>query len=277
MTESVGAKLRASRPAQVGGVLLVLYLLLALFAPVIAPEGVDDQKLSRRFEPPSFSAHLLGTDNLGRDVLSRVVYGARISLRVGFFAVGISALFGILWGGVAGFTGGWVDSLLMRAVDVMLAFPSILLAIAIVAVLGNSLTNTMIAVGVVGIPVFARLTRATVLSVKEMDYVEAARAQGASSGRILFLHILPNCVNPLIVQAALGTATAVLDAAGLSFLGLGAKPPSPEWGTMLSDTFRYYRSAPWCVVAPGTAIMGMVLGFNLLGDGLRDALDPRLK
>lgn len=279
----VWAKLKRSRPALLGAALLALFFFTALFAPWLAPDGPDDQDLHRRFQAPGFSSveghfpFLLGTDNVGRDLLSRVILGARISLRVGFFAVAISAVFGILLGAVAGYFGGVTESVIMRCMDIMLAFPSILLAIAIVTVLGNSLTNAMIAVGIVGIPVFARLTRAAVLGVKSMDYVEAARAQGASHARVLFVHVLPNCVNALIVQATLSTGTAVLDAAGLSFLGLGAKPPAPEWGTMLSDTFRYYESAPWCVVAPGLAIMGMVLGFNLLGDGLRDALDPRLK
>lgn len=276
MNERVWKRLTSSLPARIGAALLALFLVLALFADLIAPYGFNDQDLGLMFQPPG-REHLFGTDNLGRDVFSRVVYGARISLRVGFFAVAISAVAGVLLGALAGYFGGATDSLIMRSMDVMLAFPSILLAIAIVAVMGNNLTNAMIAVGVVGIPVFARLTRASVLTVKEMEYVQAARALGAGNLRLLRVHILPNCLNPLIVQATLSVGTAVLDAAGLSFLGLGAKPPTPEWGTMLSDTYRYYDRAPWLVLAPGLAIMGMVLGFNLLGDGLRDALDPRLK
>lgn len=276
MTESSWNKLKASRSAQLGGTMLGFFLLLALLAPWLAPYHYDDQDFGRQYRAPS-SHHWLGTDDLGRDQLSRVIYGSRISLKVGFFAVGISLVLGVLLGAVAGYFGGWPESLIMRTMDVILAFPSILLAISIVAVLGNNLTNAMIAVGIVGIPVFARLTRATVLTVRESDYVTAARALGVSETGILFQHVLPNCLSPIIVQATLSTGTSVLDAAGLSFLGLGAKPPSPEWGTMLGDTLKYFQNAPWCVIGPGIAIFGMVLAFNLFGDGLRDALDPRLK
>jgi peptide/nickel transport system permease protein len=270
-------KLLHNRSAQVGLVLCLGFALLALLAPWLAPYGFSKLNLAQRLLPPGAEGHFLGTDNLGRDLLSRLLYGSRVSLAVGLFSVGISVLLGVPLGAIAGYRGGRLDSLIMRAMDLLLAFPSILLAIAIVTVLGNNLTNAMIAVGIVGIPVFARITRASVLTVKEMEYVQAARTIGCSPSRILWVHILPNCLNPLIVQSTLSLGTSVLDAAGLSFLGLGAKPPTPEWGTMLSDSYRYYEQAPWLVMGPGLAILAMVLGFNLLGDGLRDALDPKTR
>lgn len=270
-------KLLHNRSAQVGLVLCLGFALLALLAPWLAPYGFSKLNLAQRLLPPGAEGHWLGTDNLGRDLLSRLLYGSRVSLAVGLFSVGISVALGVPLGALAGYRGGRLDSLIMRAMDLLLAFPSILLAIAIVTVLGNNLTNAMVAVGIVGIPVFARITRASVLTVKEMEYVQAARTIGCSPNRILWVHILPNCLNPLIVQSTLSLGTSVLDAAGLSFLGLGAKPPTPEWGTMLSDSYRYYEQAPWLVLGPGLAILAMVLGFNLLGDGLRDALDPKTR
>ena len=270
-------KLLKNRSAQVGLLLCLGFALLALLAPWLAPYGYSKLNLAHRLLPPGAEGHWLGTDNLGRDLFSRLVYGSRVSLAVGLFSVGISVSLGVPLGAIAGYRGGRSDSLIMRSMDLLLAFPSILLAIAIVTVLGNNLTNAMIAVGIVGIPVFARITRASVLTVKEMEYVQAARTIGCSPGRILWVHILPNCLNPLIVQSTLSLGTSVLDAAGLSFLGLGAKPPTPEWGTMLSDSYRYYEQAPWLVLGPGLAILAMVLGFNLLGDGLRDALDPKTR
>ena len=270
-------KMGHNRSAQLGAILCLSFLLLALLAPAIAPYSFQKLDLAHRLSAPGVGGHLLGTDNLGRDLWSRLIYGSRVSLAVGVFSVSISVIIGVPLGALAGYLGRWVDVVIMRAMDLLLAFPSILLAIAIVTVLGNNLTNAMIAVGVVGIPVFARITRASVMSVKEMEYVQAATTIGCSPSRILVVHILPNCLNPLIVQATLSLGTSVLDAAGLSFLGLGAKPPTPEWGTMLADTYRYYQQAPWLVVGPGVAILAMVLGFNLLGDGLRDALDPKTK
>lgn len=217
----------------------------------------------------------MGLDSNFRDLFSRVVYGARLSLQIGFVTTGVAVVIGALLGAVAGYLGGWADALIMRAMDVLLAFPSLLLAIAIVSVLGTGLINTLIAVAIVSIPVYARVVRASVLSVKEMDYVLASRALGASDVRILFVRILPNALTPLVVVAALGIATAILDAAGLSFLGLGAQPPTPEWGLMLGEERNSVFNAPHLVFFPGAAIMLTVLGFNLLGDGLRDALDPR--
>jgi len=270
-------KLWRNRSAQLGAVLCGVFLLMALLAPWLTTFPYDKLDLAHRLAPPGDFGHPLGSDNLGRDTWSRLVYGSRVSLAVGLFSVAISLGLGTPLGALAGYKGGRVDALIMRSMDLLLAFPSILLAIAIVTVLGNNLTNAMIAVGVVGIPIFARITRASVLSVKELEFVQAARTIGCSNARILWVHILPNCVNPLVVQATLSLGTSVLDAAGLSFLGLGAKPPTPEWGTMLADTYRYYEQAPWLVLAPGLAILGMVLGFNLLGDGLRDALDPKTR
>ena len=270
-------KLWRNRSAQLGAVLCGVFLLMALLAPWLTTFPYDKLDLAHRLAPPGDFGHPLGSDNLGRDTWSRLVYGSRVSLAVGLFSVAISLGLGTPLGALAGYKGGRVDALIMRSMDLLLAFPSILLAIAIVTVLGNNLTNAMIAVGVVGIPIFARITRASVLSVKELEFVQAARTIGCSNARILWVHILPNCVNPLVVQATLSLGTSVLDAAGLSFLGLGAKPPTPEWGTMLADTYRYYEQAPWLVLAPGLAILGMVLGFNLLGDGLRDALAPKTR
>lgn len=262
------------RGAVTGACLIGLFLLIAASAPWIAPHPPLEQELTRRLQPPS-SEHLLGTDDFGRDLLSRVLHGSRISLTVGLVAVVLALAVGGTLGLVAGFYGGAADLLLMRVVDVMLAFPSILLAIAVVAALGPSLTNAMIAVGITGIPVYARLVRGVVLQVKNLEYVTAAKALGARDGRILFRAVLPNCLAPIFVQSSLGLATAILDAAGLSFLGLGAQPPTPEWGAMLSQGRQLVLDAPWALTAPGVAILLSVLGFNLLGDGLRDLFDPR--
>ena len=262
------------RGALVGLVLIGVFLIMAAVAPWVAPHDPLAQDLAQRLEAPS-PANWMGTDDFGRDVLSRVLYGARVSLRVGLIAVAISLLFGGVIGLVSGFYGGSVDLFVMRVMDVVLAFPAILLAIAVVAVLGPSLNNAMIAVGITGIPVYARLVRGVVLQVKSLEYVTAARALGAGDARILLKAVLPNCVAPILVQTSLGLATAVLDAAGLSFLGLGAQPPTPEWGAMLSQGRELILDAPWALTAPGIAILLSVLGFNLLGDGLRDALDPR--
>ena len=267
-------RLRQNRLSVVGMVLIGGFLLLAFAAPLIAPADPMKQALYNRLSPPTLE-HPFGTDDFGRDILSRVIYGARISLRVGVFAVLIALVLGTCIGLVAGYWGGWIDQVLMRVMDLLLAFPSILLAIGIVAILGPGLENAMLAVGIVAVPQYARLIRASVLTVRETDYVLAARAMGASDVRILAIAILPNCLAPLIVQATLGLATAILDAAGLSFLGLGAQPPTPEWGAMLSQGRELIVRAPWVLAFPGGAIFFTVLAFNLVGDGLRDALDPK--
>lgn len=260
--------------ALTGGGLLVLLGAAALLAPLLAPADPLAQNLYQRLQPPG-GANLLGTDEFGRDVLSRVLYGARISLRLGVLAISAALGAGTLLGLLAGYRGGLADTLIMRLMDLMLAFPSILLAIAIVSVIGPGIDNVMIAVSIVLIPQFARLVRAAVLSIREHNYVEAARALGGSDSHILLWAILPNCLVPLIVQSTLSLATAILDAAGLSFLGLGAQPPAPEWGAMLSGGRDLLLRAPWVMAFPGLAIFAAALGLNLFGDGLRDALDPR--
>jgi peptide/nickel transport system permease protein len=267
-------RFRSNKVALVGGSLMVLFVAVALLAPWIAPYDPIEQHLYDRLSTPSFE-HPFGTDDFGRDVFSRVIFGTRISLRIGVAAVLIALVAGTVIGLSAGYYGGAIDQVLMRLMDLMLAFPSILLAIGIVAVLGPGLDNAMLAIGVVAIPQYARLIRASTLSVREADYVQALRALGANDVRILWTAILPNCLAPLIVQATLSLATAILDAAGLSFLGLGAQPPTPEWGAMLSGGRELILSAPWVLTFPGIAIFVTVLAFNLMGDGLRDAFDPK--
>jgi peptide/nickel transport system permease protein len=269
-------RLLRHRGALVGGAMILVIGLAAILAPVIAPYAPDDMGVGPSLAPPS-AGYLMGTDTFGRDILSRILHGAQLSLRVGVIAVAISAGFGILLGLVAGYYGGWIDAVLMRIIDVLLAFPGILLALAIVSVLGISLTNLMIAVGIGGIPSFARLVRGSTLTVKENLYVTVARSIGARDGLIIFRHILPNVVSPIIVYATLRIAFAIIATSSLSYLGLGAKPPTPEWGVMLSDGREFMRVAPWVTTFPGLAIMLSVMGINLLGDGLRDALDPRLR
>ena len=259
-----------------GAILVVLVLLFALLAPVIGPEGYDAQDLMTRLKPPS-GQHVLGTDELGRSILSRLAWGGRYSLEIGLVSVLIGAGVGILIGTISGFYGGLTDRILMGAMDVLLAFPGILLAIAIAAGLGPGLFNLMVAVGVRNVPSFARLVRGQALSVRGLDYVEAVSALGARDERVLARHVLPNILAPIIVLASLNIATAILSAAGLSFLGLGAQPPIPDWGSMINAGRQYLRTAWWIGVFPGLAIMLTVLGFNLMGDGLRDLLDPRLK
>ena len=262
-----------NRAAVAGAVVLVLLALLAAGADLLVPYGPRAVDLDRVLEGPS-TEHWLGTDDLGQDLLARLLHGARISLLVGAVSVGIAVAVGVPLGAIAGFAGGWVDSLLMRVTDVMLAFPSIVLAIAIVAALGPSLSNLMIAVGVVAIPTYARQVRASVLEVKAEDYVTASRALGASPARVLLRSVMPNCLTPLLVLATLDYGVAILEAAALSFLGLGPEPGTPEWGKMLADAQNLFSRAPRVVVAPGLCISAAVLAFNLLGDGLRDALDP---
>ncbi|QLG63926.1 nickel transporter permease [Halorarum salinum] len=258
----------------VGLLFVSLVVLSAVFAPAIAPEGPNEQDLFDRLESPS-AEHPMGTDQLGRDVLSRLLYGARISLRIAVVVVTITLAIGTAVGLVAGYAGGWVDEALMRVVDVLLAFPGILLALVIAGILGPSLTNIMIALAVVGWTQYARIIRGSVLSVKEEEFVKSAQLMGVSRARILLRHVLPNVVTPVVVLATMDMAYVILGTAGLSFLGLGAQPPTPEWGTMLSQGRNYVDTAWWIVNFPGLAIMITVLGFNLLGDGLRDVLDPR--
>lgn len=269
-------RFRKNKMALIGSGIVLFFILLAIFAPFIAPYDMNDQQLSMRLQAPS-KDHIFGTDDFGRDIFSRVVYGARISLWVGFFSVLGSVVIGSLLGIIAGYYGRWIDAVISRIFDIMLAFPSILLAIGIVAVLGPSLKNALIAIAIINIPNFGRLIRSRVLSIKQEEYITAAKAIGMSDARILFHHILPNSMAPIIVQGTLAIATAIIEAAALGFLGLGAQPPNPEWGKMLADSKAYLTQAPWTMIFPGLAIMLTVLGFNLMGDGLRDALDPRMK
>lgn len=265
-----------NRLALIGLGIVIFFIILAIVAPWIAPYSFKEQNLSQRLLAPS-SEHWFGTDDFGRDIFSRVVYGARISLWVGFFSVLGSVVLGTALGIISGYYGRWVDAIISRIFDIMLAFPSILLAIAVVAILGPSLQNALIAIAVINIPNFGRLVRSKVLSVKQEEYIMAARAVGMKDSRILFRHILPNSISPVIVQATLAIATAIIEAAALGFLGMGAQAPTPEWGKMLSDSKQYLMQAPWTLFFPGMAIMLTVLGFNLMGDGLRDVLDPKMK
>jgi ABC-type dipeptide/oligopeptide/nickel transport system permease subunit len=275
------------RSAQVGMVILFFLVLIAIFAPLIAPyDPTKIIKEAKRRDTPCVhilgcedakAEHIMGIDGNSRDLFSRVIFGSRLSLQIGLSTITFAIILGGIIGALAGYIGGWVDTLLMRIMDVLMAFPSLLLAIAIVTVLGTGLINALLAIGIVSIPRFARLVRASVLSTKELDYVAASRALGASPMRLLFMRILPNSITPLIVQGTLGIATAILDAAALSFLGLGAEPPRPEWGLMLGEEKNSVFNAPHLLIFPGIAIMLTVLSFNLVGDGLRDALDPRLR
>jgi peptide/nickel transport system permease protein len=265
-----------SRNIMVGAAILLVVSLMAVFAPQLTdfdPEGIVPPD---RLKSPD-AAHYFGTDNFGRDIFTRVLYGGRLSIQVGLVSVALASMTGTALGLVSGYFGGWIDALIMRVIDVMLSFPSILLALAIVAVLGRSLSNVMLAIGIATIPVYARIVRGSTLSVKEIDYVLSARAIGVPVWRILFHHILPNVLAPLIVVTTNGIAGAIISGAALSFLGLGAQPPTPEWGIMLSEGRVYLRTAWWVTTFPGLAIMITVMSINLLGDGLRDVLDPRLK
>ena len=269
-------RLLRSRNVVLGSVVLSIIIVMAVLAPVITPYDPAVVAPMSSLRAPD-AEHLFGTDNVGRDIFTRVLYGGRLSLTVGLISVAIACSIGTLLGITAGYYGGVVDTIIMRLVDVTLAFPGILLALTIVAVLGKSLPNVMIAVGISTIPMFARVVRGSTLSVKQLDYIVAARALGCSSPRIIFLHILPNVVTPIIVIATNGIAGAIITGAALSFLGLGAQPPTPEWGIMLAEGRMYLRAAGWVTTFPGLAIMVTVLAINLLGDGLRDVLDPRLK
>lgn len=274
----VWRRLKRNKMAIIGLIILVCLILVAIFADVIADYETEaiHQDSSIRLQGPS-KEHWFGTDNLGRDIFARIAHGARISLSVGIIAVGGALVVGGLLGAVAGYYGGRLDNIIMRLMDVFLAIPSILLAIAIVSALGPSMTNLMISVGISSIPGYARIVRSSVITVKDEEFIEAAKSIGASDARIIFKHIIPNSLAPIIVQATLGVAGAILSAAGLSFLGLGIERPQPEWGSMLSDGRDFIRQAPHIVTIPGLAIMITILSLNLLGDGLRDALDPRLR
>ncbi len=268
--------LRKNRVAMSGLVVLFIVSLLAIFAPQISPYDPDEVDILHQLMPPS-REHILGTDLYGRDILSRIFWGGRVTLVVGLISVAIASSVGILLGLIAGYYGGLPDTLIMRFIDILLSFPRILLALTIVGMLGPGLFNVMLAVGIASITGYARLVRGTVLSAKEEPYVEAAQVVGCPDRRILFRHLLPNVVGPVIVLATLDIAAAILAASGLSFLGMGVQPPTSEWGYMLNEGRDYLRAAPWITFFPGMAIMLSVLSTNLLGDGLRDALDPRLK
>lgn len=269
-------RFKQNRLAVAGLVIIIVLIMTAIFADFIAPYPYDEQNLQETFQSPS-TKHLFGTDDFGRDTFSRIVYGSRISLEVGFVAVSISVIIGGILGALAGYYGGKVDHFIMRGIDILLSIPQILLAISIVAALGPGLFNLMIAVGIASIPQYARIVQASVLSIRGQEFVEAAKAVGSSDFRIIFKHIIPNAIAPVIVQVTLGIAVAILSAAGLSFIGLGIQPPIPEWGAMLSSGRSYIRTYWFMTVFPGLAIMITIFGLNLLGDGLRDVLDPRLK
>lgn len=270
-------RLRRHNGARLGAAIIGLFILVAVLAPIVRPyDATTDLSLKDKLTPPS-AGHWLGTDNLGRDVLVRLAHAAPVSLQVGLISVSMAMTLGTVLGLTAGMIGGLADNTIMRLMDIMLAFPGLLLAIAIVAVRGPGLNNTMLAIGVVSIPAYARVARSMALSLREQDFIVASRSLGASSWRILFAHLLPNSLSPLVVQGTLGIGSAILEAAALGFLGLGQQPPFPEWGVMLSDSYRFLTVGAWWVLLfPGLAIMLTVLGFNLLGDGLRDVLDPRL-
>jgi ABC-type dipeptide/oligopeptide/nickel transport system permease subunit len=279
-------RLLRHRSAQVGLTIIAFLALVAIFAPVLAPYDPTQIlfDVKRRAGPcihllgcpADEPQHIMGIDGNSRDLFSRIIFGSRLSLTIGFATVTFAIVIGTMLGAVAGYAGGWTDNIIMRCMDVLLAFPSLLLSIAVVSVLGPGLINALLAISFVSIPIYARIVRASVLQVKEQDFISASRALGAPPLATLINHILPNAMTPLIVQGTLGIATAILDAAALSFLGLGAQPPTPEWGLMLGDERNSVFNAPHLVVFPGIAIMLTVLAFNLLGDGLRDALDPRL-
>lgn len=273
---------RENRGAVVGMYIFVLFFIVALIAPLLAPYTPHEQFREHLLQPPFWQEggstdFLLGTDPLGRDMLSRLIYGARFSFFIGVIVVSIASFFGVIIGVISGFAPKWVDTLIMRLMDIILSFPSLLLALVLVAILGPSLINAMIAIALVLQPHFVRLTRAAVISERTKDYVTAAKVAGAGRLRTMFVTVLPNCLAPIIVQAALSFSTAILDAAALGFLGMGAQPPTPEWGTMLAEAREFILRAWWVVTLPGICILVSVLAINLMGDGLRDALDPKLK
>jgi len=274
--KEICVRLYRNKAAMFGLSVILLLIIMAVFAPFIAPYSYDEQNLKMANMFPG-RGHLMGTDNFGRDIFSRIIYGSRISLQVGFIAVGIGVLIGGTLGSFAAYYGGAADNVIMRFIDILLAIPSTLLAISIAAALGPGLTNAMIAVGVGTVPNYARVVRASVLTVKEQEFIEAARCIGVKDHKIILKHIIPNAMAPLIVQATIGVASAILSAAALSFIGLGIQPPTPEWGAMLSAGRAYIRDYWHIVTFPGVTIMITIFSLNLFGDGLRDALDPRLK
>jgi peptide/nickel transport system permease protein len=267
---------KKNKTAMIGLFVFIVLILVAIFAEQIAPYGYDDQNLALRFTPPG-KKFIFGTDNYGRDIFSRIVLGSRYSLVIGAVAMSFSCILGTFLGAVAGFYSDIIDNAIMRFIDLVMAIPSIMLAISIIAVLGNGVQNVILAVGVSAVPGYARIIRATVLSIKEQEFIEAATCIGSSRIRTLFQHVIPNCLAPIIVQMSLSVSQAILAAASLSFIGLGITPPLPEWGAMLSNGRPYIREYAWIVTFPGLAIMAVVFALNLIGDGLRDALDPRLK
>lgn len=266
---------RNNKSILIGLVFIIIVAFAAIFAPYISTHNLYEMDITKRLEPPS-REHLLGTDQYGRDLFTRIIYGSRISLQVGLVSVGISMIWGVILGLIAGFYGGWIDTIIMRLVDIFLSFPLILLAIALVAALGPSIINVMLALGIVYWTQYARVVRSSVLEIKEEDYIEAARALGASNFQLIYKHILPNILAPIIVIATLGLGTAIVAEATLSFLGLGVQPPNPSWGGILHFGLRFIRDAPTLSIFPGFAIMITVLGFNILGNGLRDLSDPKL-
>lgn len=269
-------RFKKNKRAMAGLWMVLVFLIVAIFAPWIAPHDPFEQNMQVMLESPSLH-FFFGTDEFGRDIFSRIIYGAQISLMIGIVGVLISIVFGVALGTISGYFGGFVDSFVMRIMDIFMAFPSFLLALAIVSVLGPGMINVMIAIGIFSVPTFARISRSSVISIKNKEYIEAARAMGGTHLFIIWKHILPNSIAPIIVLSTMRIATAILTAAGLSFLGMGAQPPTPEWGAMLSTGREYLRTAPHVSTIPGLAIMFMVLAFNMLGDGLRDALDPKMK
>ena len=269
-------RLKQDRAAVVALCVLVLLILCGIFAPYIAPDPYDLQDSTATFQLPN-AQHLLGTDNFGRDILSRIIYGSRVSLIVGFSSIIVAIIVGGLLGAISGYYGGKVDNILMRLMDILMAIPGMLLAISLAAVLKPGLMNLVISIAIAEVPGYARVVRASVLTIKDQEYIEAATCIGASDRRIILRHIIPNCMAPIIVQATLGVAGAILSAASLSFLGLGIQPPTPEWGSMLSSARQFIRQYWHMTTFPGLAIMITIFALNVLGDGLRDALDPRMK
>ncbi|MBI5375586.1 MAG: ABC transporter permease [Candidatus Schekmanbacteria bacterium] len=274
MTKNWVKLLFRNRLTAAGFIIVVLFFILSLLAPLLAPYNLYSQNLDIRLESPS-RFHLLGVDDLGRDIMSRIIAGSLISFKVGLITVSISSITGLIIGSVSGYKGGWIDELIMRFIDILLAFPGMLLAISIIAILGPGLDNVIIALCLVGWVGYARLVRGQILSLKEREYVLASHAIGASGARTVIMHIIPNLLSPLIVQATLGIAGAIVAEASLSFLGLGTQAPQPSWGSMLNDGQKYLYMAPHMTAFPGLAIMIVVMGFNFLGDGLRDILDPK--
>ncbi|MEG0473976.1 MAG: ABC transporter permease subunit, partial [Solibacillus sp.] len=265
-------RLLKNKAAVIGGLVILFIILVGIIGPFLMKTDPNAQDILNKLQPPS-KEHWFGTDNFGRDIFTRIVFGTKLTLKVGFLSVLIGGVVGIVLGIVSGYYGGIIDTFIMRVMDVLLAFPGMLLALAIVSVLGGSLTNVIIAIGIFSVPAFARIVRGSTLQVKKLEYIDAVRALGASDGRIIFRHILPNIMSPIIVQATMRIATAILTASGLAFIGLGAQPPASEWGAMLSDGRAYMHNASHMVLFPGMMIVIVVLAFNIFGDGLRDALD----